>query len=199
MVSFQLNWCCHYHFKNGLCATLLFTHVLEAWVPSRSRHIWTRSRKLAPTLFAMAAGISRMRAYCSTLRRAVPPGYRACCGKQWAPQCPELKPLYYWFWGACKHSVYRNKPGSPEELCLSVEQYVREVPADTAGGEGGASSLERVQMCLERGGACTLRTCANKRVAHNPFLKWWWQHQFDWNFSIPLVSYNFSNDLLKPY
>ena len=35
-------------------------------------------------------------------------------------------------------TAYRNKPTSLEELRLSVEQqYVCEVPADTAGGEGG--------------------------------------------------------------
>ncbi|KAF0300316.1 hypothetical protein FJT64_027150 [Amphibalanus amphitrite] len=54
--------------------------------------------------------------------------------KQWAPHSPDLNPLDYWFWGACKDSdsVYHNKPGSLEELRLSVEQYVREVTADTA-------------------------------------------------------------------
>ncbi|KAF0302654.1 hypothetical protein FJT64_025256 [Amphibalanus amphitrite] len=54
--------------------------------------------------------------------------------KQWVPHRPDLNPLDYWFWGACKDSdsVYHNKPGSLEELRLSVEQYVREVTADTA-------------------------------------------------------------------
>ena len=32
------------------------------------------------------------------------------------------------------------------------------------------------------------------KVAHKPFLKKWWQHQFDWNFSITWESYNLSND-----
>ena len=65
---------------------------------------------------------------------------------------------------------YRNKPGSLEELRLSVEQYVRKVPVQTPRAERvGASSLERVQICLESGGACTSNTCANKRVAHSPF------------------------------
>ena len=58
----------------------------------------------------------------------------------------------YWLWGACKDSVYRNKSGSLEELRLSVEQYLCEVAADTA-EMVGTSFLERVQMCLERGGA----------------------------------------------
>ena len=69
-------------------------------------------------------------------------------------------------------TAYLNKPGSLEEQYVSsVEQYVREVPADTAGGEGGRqiAGAGRVQMCLERSGACTLSTCANKRVAHRPF------------------------------
>ena len=69
--------------------------------------------------------------------------------KQWAPHSPGLNPLDYWLWGACKDSVYHNKPGSLEELRLSIEQYVREVPADTA-ERVGASFLERVQMCLQR-------------------------------------------------
>ena len=43
-------------------------------------------------------------------------------------------------------------PGSLEELRLSAEQYVREVPADT-NERVGASFLERVQMCLEHGSA----------------------------------------------
>ena len=43
--------------------------------------------------------------------------------KQWAPHSPDLNSLDYWFWGACKDSVYHNKPGSLEELRLSVEQY----------------------------------------------------------------------------
>ncbi|KAF0300436.1 hypothetical protein FJT64_027066 [Amphibalanus amphitrite] len=53
--------------------------------------------------------------------------------KQWVPHSPDLNPLDYWFWGACKDSdsVYHNKPGSLEELRVSVEQYVREVTADT--------------------------------------------------------------------
>ena len=57
--------------------------------------------------------------------------------------------------GACKHIIYCNKPDSLEELRFSVEQYVREVPADTA-ERVSASFLERVQMCLERSGACRL-------------------------------------------
>ncbi|KAF0307978.1 hypothetical protein FJT64_020762 [Amphibalanus amphitrite] len=71
--------------------------------------------------------------------------------KQWAPHSPDLKPLDYWFWGACKDSdsVYHNKPGSLEELRLSVEQCVRVVPTGTA-VRVSASFLERVQMCLER-------------------------------------------------
>ncbi|KAF0304743.1 Chitotriosidase-1 [Amphibalanus amphitrite] len=54
--------------------------------------------------------------------------------KQWVPHSPDLNPLDFWFWGACKDSdsVYHNKPGSLQELRLSVEQYVREVTADTA-------------------------------------------------------------------
>ncbi|KAF0288040.1 hypothetical protein FJT64_013556 [Amphibalanus amphitrite] len=46
------------------------------------------------------------------------------CEMQWAPHSPDLNPLDYWFWGACKDSdsVYHNKPGSLEELRLSVEQ-----------------------------------------------------------------------------
>ena len=68
-------------------------------------------------------------------------------------------------------AVYRNKPGSLEELRLSVDQYVLEVPADTA-ERVDASFLERVhEMSLERSGACTSRTCANKRVTHSPFFK----------------------------
>ena len=51
-------------------------------------------------------------------------------------------------------TAYRNKPGSLEELRLSVEHYVREVPADTAGGEGGhqlpeaRSDVPRAWWCL---------------------------------------------------
>ena len=58
------------------------------------------------------------------------------------------------------------------ELRLSVEQYVRDVPGDTA-ERVGASFLERVHMRLEveRGGACTSSTCANKKVTYKPFLK----------------------------
>ena len=55
-------------------------------------------------------------------------------------------------------------------MLLRVEQYVREVLANTA-ERVDASFLERVQMCLERGGAGTSSTCANKRDAHIPFLK----------------------------
>ena len=29
MEQFHLNLCCHHHFKNGLCETPLFAHVLE--------------------------------------------------------------------------------------------------------------------------------------------------------------------------
>lgn len=71
---------------------------------------------------------------------------------EWAPHSPDLNPLDFWFWGACKDNVYRNKRSSLEELRLSVEQYVREVSADTA-ERVGASFLERVQMCLQRKGA----------------------------------------------
>ena len=51
-------------------------------------------------------------------------------------------------------------PGSLEELRLSVEQYVREVPADTA-GRVGANFLEGVQMRLESGGAHFEHSCSN--------------------------------------
>ena len=97
-------------------------------------------------------------------------GHVAVSGWLLTLHSPEFNPLEYCLWGACKHSIYRNKPGSLEELRLSVEQYVREVPADTA-ERVGASFRERVQMCLERGGACTSSICANKRVAHSPFFK----------------------------
>ncbi|KAF0307609.1 hypothetical protein FJT64_021099 [Amphibalanus amphitrite] len=67
--------------------------------------------------------------------------------KQWAPHSPDLNPLDYWFWGACKDSdsVYHNKPGSLEELRLSVEQYVREVTADTAESPSKSAQLDPVQ------------------------------------------------------
>ena len=110
MEQFQLNWCCHHHFKNGLCATLLFAHVREVQAPPRSKHIWTRSRELAPTLSArgvcwhfthvlldtetqllQATGLVAVSSGLLTLRR------------------PELNPLGYCFWKACKHSIYRNK------------------------------------------------------------------------------------------
>ena len=52
-----------------------------------------------------------------------------------------------WTKGARKDSVYRKKPGSLEELRLSVEQYASEVPADTAGrvGVGFQSMLLEAQ------------------------------------------------------
>ena len=33
---------------------------------------------------------------------------------------PELNPLDYWFWGACKDSVYRNKLAGAWRSCVSV-------------------------------------------------------------------------------
>ena len=171
MEQFQLNWYCHHHFKNGLCATLLFAHVRDVQAPSRSRHIWARFREPAPTLSARGVCWHFTHVLLDTETQLLQAsGLVAVSSELLTLHSPELNTLDYCFWGAYKHSVYRNKPDSLEKLRLTVEQCVREVPADTA-KRVGVSFLERVQMCLERSGAYTSSTCANKKVAHRPFFK----------------------------
>ena len=62
---------------------------------------------------------------------------------EWAPHSPDLNPLDFWFWGACKSAVYGSRPGTLEQLRLSVEEYVSSVSADTV-DRVGTSFLERV-------------------------------------------------------
>ena len=49
-------------------ARLFYLCMCLKWATPRSSYIWTRSRKLAPTLSAVSAGTSRT--YCSTLRHS---------------------------------------------------------------------------------------------------------------------------------
>ena len=116
---------------NGLCATLLFAHVLEVGTTTLKTHLNALQQSGVHPLrgvcwhFTHALLVTETHLLQTTRLVAVNSGLIS-------PHSPELNPLNYWFWGACKHSVYRNKPGGLDEPCLSVEQYVYEVSADTA-------------------------------------------------------------------
>ena len=49
MKKSQSNWCCHHHFKNGICASFMFAHVLEVGT-AKLKAIWTRSWSWRPPL-----------------------------------------------------------------------------------------------------------------------------------------------------
>ncbi|KAF0313161.1 hypothetical protein FJT64_016257 [Amphibalanus amphitrite] len=89
--------------------------------------------------------------------------------KQWVPHSPDFNPLDFWFWGACKDSdsVYHNKPGSLEELRVSVDQYVREVTADTV--ERWASASGARSDGLQLGGAHFEHMRKHKRCTYPIF------------------------------
>ena len=78
-------------FKKWVCATVLVTHVFEVG-----------TTKLKAYLNALQqAGAHLLRGVCWHFAQALLntetqlPGYRDCCGKQWAPHSPELNPLDY--------------------------------------------------------------------------------------------------------
>ena len=47
----------------------------------------------------------------------------------WPPRSPDLTPLDFYFWGAIKNIVYRNRPRNREELRQRIQMACREVPA----------------------------------------------------------------------
>ena len=150
MEKFQLNSCCHHHSRNGLCATLLFAHVPKVGTTTLKAHLnalqeaGTHSLRVVCWHFTHVLLDTMTQLLQATGLVAVSSGLLTV---QYSTR---------WTTGVLESLQAQSLPQqarySLEKLCFSVEQYVREVTADTA-ERVGASFLERVQMCLERGGA----------------------------------------------
>ena len=48
----------------------------------------------------------------------------------WSPNSPDLNPLDFFLWGYCKDSVYKNSPGTLDELKAEVETLVSGITPD---------------------------------------------------------------------
>ena len=49
----------------------------------------------------------------------------------WPPYSPDLNPCDYWLWGSMKDAVYRVGPKNLHDLKTTIENYVKEISADT--------------------------------------------------------------------
>ena len=70
----------------------------------------------------------------------------------WAPYCPDLNPLDFWYWGAAKGSVYANLPTTLDDLKQEVSDYLQAVPHETY-REVGQKFGVRINACLNHRGA----------------------------------------------
>ena len=73
---------------------------------------------------------------------------------EWSPHSPDLAPFDFFFWGAAKAEVYKEKPCSLRQLKQAVESFTQSVPTDTC-----CRVIEnfavRINVCANRNGAHT--------------------------------------------
>ena len=72
---------------------------------------------------------------------------------EWSPHNPDLAPLDFFFWGAAKAEVYKEKPCSLRQLKQAVESFTQSVTTDTC-----RHVIENFAVCIN--------ACANRNGAH---------------------------------
>ena len=72
---------------------------------------------------------------------------------EWSPHSPDLAPLHFFFWGAAKAEVYKEKPCSLRQLKQAVESFTQSVTTDTC------------RRVIENF-AVRINACANPNGAH---------------------------------
>ena len=72
---------------------------------------------------------------------------------KWSPHRPDLAPLDFFFWGAAKAEVYKEKPCSLTQLKQAVESFTQSITTDTC-----CRVIENF--------AVHINACANRNEAH---------------------------------
>ena len=72
---------------------------------------------------------------------------------EWSPHSPDLAPLDFFFWGAAKAEVYKEKPCSLRQLKQAVESFTQSVTTETC-------------RCVIENFAVRINACANRNGAH---------------------------------
>ena len=72
---------------------------------------------------------------------------------EWSPHSSDLAPLDFFFWGAAKAEVYKEKPCSLRQQKQAVESFTQSVTTDTC-----HRVIENFAVCIN--------ACANRNGAH---------------------------------
>ena len=75
-----------------------------------------------------------------------------CMENEWSLHSPDLYPLDFFLWGACKDNVYKEHPRSEPDLKAAVEAYVQTVSIKTCRNVTDNLAI-RVKACCVRGDA----------------------------------------------
>ena len=71
---------------------------------------------------------------------------------EWSPHSPDLAHLDFFFWGAVKAEVYKEKPCSVRQLKQAVESFTQSVTTDTC-RRVIENFAVRINACANRNGA----------------------------------------------
>lgn len=78
-------------------------------------------------------------------------GERVISQGLWPPRSPDLTPPDYFFWGAAKSTVYKNNPGTIDELKLAITNYTNSITRETL-VKVFDNKIKRVNLCIQQNG-----------------------------------------------